>query len=167
MVNKSDVFSSPSESKILSLAGLGVVYKVLSEDTNGAVSVVEHPIDAGVLVRPHTHTREDEISCVVEGEIGVKIGDQEFLAVPGTWIFKPRNVQHTFWNAGPKRAKLIEIITPGAFAHYFEELVAVLKESGSGPPNLEKIDELSRKYGISYNMESVPALEKKYNVHLG
>ncbi len=164
MVSKIHLVSPPAEGKLLSLGGLGVIYKVLPEDTGGALAVVEHPIEPGRLVRPHTHSREDEISCIVEGEVGVRVGDSEFLAGPGTWVFKPRGVQHTFWNSGSKEARLIEIITPGAFAPYFEELAAIL--SAGGPPDQEKLAELRQEYGLSFSMEWVPALKAKYGLKL-
>ncbi len=74
---------------------------------------------------------------VVEGVIGVRIGDGEFMARPGSWVFKPWGVTHTFWNAGPRQARLIEIVTQGAFVHYFEELAAIL--GAGGPPDQVKL----------------------------
>ncbi|MBA2264397.1 MAG: hypothetical protein H0W10_07030, partial [Chloroflexi bacterium] len=47
--------------------GVGVVFKIDGHDTGGALSIVEHPFAVGALVRPHVHTREDEISIVLEG----------------------------------------------------------------------------------------------------
>ncbi len=164
MVSKTHFVSPPAEGKSLSLGGLGVIYKVLPEDTGGALAVVEHPIEPGRLVRPHTHTREDEISYIVEGEVGVRVCDREFVAEPGTWVFKPRGVEHTFWNLGPKQARLIEIITPGAFAHYFEELAAI-RDAGR-PPDQVRLAELRRKYGLSFSMEWVLALKAKYGLKL-
>ena len=152
----------PNEGKSIALGGLGVIYKVLPEETNGALAVVEHPMEPGRLVRPHTHSREDEISYIVEGQIVVKIGDKQVVANPDTWVFKPRGIQHTFWNAGPNPARLLEIITPGAFAYYFEELASILKTQG--PPDEVKIEQLNRKYGVSYNLEWVPDLMAKYGL---
>ena len=164
MPSKTPFVSLPEEGKSLSLGGLGVIYKVLPEDTEGALAVIEHPIESGRLVRPHTHTREDEISYIVEGQVGVRIGGRESIAGPGTWVFKPREVQHTFWNVGPNQAKLLEIITPGAFAHYFEELAKIL-ETGTSR-NDEKLAELRHKYGLSFNSEWVPGLKAKYHLRL-
>lgn len=141
-----------------------MVYKVWPEDTGGALAVVEHPIDPGRLVRPHVHEREDEISCVVQGRIGLRIGDEEFSAGPGDWVFKPRGVAHTFWNLGPEPARLIEVITPGAFAHFFEELGAIL--AAGVPPDMKRMHELDAKYGHRIDMEWVPALQAKYGLKL-
>ncbi len=164
MPNKEHRSSPSGEGKVVDLRGLQVIFKIWPEDTGGALAVVEHPIEPKRLVRPHVHTREDEISRVVEGRIGVRIGEEEFSAGPGTWIFKPRGVVHTFWNPGPEPARLVEIITPGAFAHYFEELAAILH--ASMPPDLKRLGELDRKWGHSIDMAWVPDLQAKYGLKL-
>ena len=69
------------------------------------------------MVPPHTHRDTDEWSYVLEGRIGARIGDQDLSAEPGSWILKPRGVMHTFWNAGPEPARIIELLTPGRFEH--------------------------------------------------
>ncbi len=164
MPRKTPFVRLPEEGKSLSLGGLDVIYKVLPEDTDDALAVVEHPIEAGRLVRPHTHTREDEISYIIQGHVGVRIGEKESTAVPGTWVFKPRGVQHTFWNPGPNQARLIEIITPGTFARYFEELAGILN-TGTAPDD-GKLADLRRKYGVSFSSEWIPALKAKYRLRL-
>ena len=66
MASKTHVMSPPGEGKSFSMGGLGVIYKVLGEDTGGALAVVEHPIDPGrlhtdtltrLLSYRHTHAR--------------------------------------------------------------------------------------------------------------
>ena len=79
--------------------GVGVVFKIRSEDTGGTLSIVEHPFDVGALVPPHVHTLEDEVSIVLEGEIGFRSGDQEVVLGPGGYIVKPRGEVHAMWNA--------------------------------------------------------------------
>jgi quercetin dioxygenase-like cupin family protein len=145
------------------LGGLGVIFRLWGQTTGGSFSLVEHPIAPGTLVPPHTHSREDEYSYVLEGEIGVKIGDQEFLATAGDLIIKPRGVSHTFWNAGPRPARLLEIIVPAGFESSFEEMAHVL--NAGGPPNEEQMDSIAEKYGMTYQMEQIPALLMKYHLH--
>ncbi len=136
----------------------------MGEDTGGALAVVEHPIEPKRLVRPHVHTNEDEISYVVAGQIGARVGEREIEAGPGTWIFKPRGVVHTFWNPTSEPARILEIITPGAFAHFFEELADIL--SAGVPPDMKRMGELDRKWGHRIDMEWVPALQAKYGLTL-
>jgi len=59
---------------------------------------------------------------VLEGTIGVRIGDEIAEAGPGTYVFKPRNVKRTFWNPTDKPARFIELLVPAGFDDYFMEL---------------------------------------------
>ena len=151
------------EAPSVRLIGLEAIFRLRGQATGGAFSLVEHPIAPGTLVPPHTHSREDEYSYVLEGEVGVKIGDQEFLATAGDIIVKPRGVSHTFWNPGPRPARLLEIIAPAGFESYFEEMAHVL--NAGGPPNEEQMDSIAEKYGMTYQMEQIPALTTKYHLH--
>ena len=72
----------------------------------------------------HRHTREDEYSYVLEGRMGALLGDEVVEAGPGDLVFKPRNQWHTFWNAGDEPCRILEIISPAGFEHFFGELVA-------------------------------------------
>lgn len=64
---------------------------------------MEHPVEPGIIVEPHTHQYEDELSYVVSGTIWARIGDREIEAPPSTYIWKPRGIMHTFWNPAPSR----------------------------------------------------------------
>src|ERR1700682_2062391 len=66
---------------------------------------------------------EDEYSYVLEGNIGALLGDSVVIGNPGDLIFKPRNQWHTFWNAGDKPARVLEIISPAGFENYLHQLV--------------------------------------------
>jgi len=103
--------------------------------------VVEHPLEPGAFAPPHTHSREDEFSYVLEGTVGVKLGDEEFLVTKGSYIVKPRGIPHSFWNPGPEPARLLEIIAPAGFEHHFIQLAALVNKNG--PPDEEAIGKLA------------------------
>jgi quercetin dioxygenase-like cupin family protein len=155
---------TPHEGKSVWLGGLGVDFKVAAEQTGGLFSIVEHPIDPGIIVPPHIHTHEDEFSYVLEGEVGARIGDQEVVATPGCYIIKPRGILHTFWNAGSKRARLIEIISPAGFEKYFAEIGDLFQ--GGGPPDFEKLTQIANRYELTVDMAWIPELTAKYNLKL-
>ncbi|WP_393058567.1 cupin domain-containing protein [Streptomyces sp. LN549] len=144
------------------LGGIGVNYKVPAEATGGGFAIVEHPVEPGVLVPPHVHTREDEFSFVIEGEVGVRIGDHVFTARTGDYVVKPRDVPHTFWNSGPAHARLLEILSPPQFGQYFREMAAILAEGGE--PDFERIASLAGRYGVTFLMDWVPELSSTYGV---
>jgi mannose-6-phosphate isomerase-like protein (cupin superfamily) len=157
---------SPGEGKSVWLGrpgGIGVDFKLDEAQTGGLFSLIEHPVGPGTIVPPHIHTREDEFSFVLEGEIGARIGDEIVHATPGSYIFKPRNIWHTFWNPGPRPARIIEIISPAGFEKFFAEMG---ESSLAGPPAPEVLDRLAQKYGLSFSMEWVPELKEKYNLML-
>ncbi len=153
------------EGEAVSLGGLGVDFKVAGNATGGAFSIVEHPVEAGRLVPPHTHTREDELSYVIEGEMGARIGDEIVLAQVGDYVFKPRNVPHTFWNPGPAPLRIIEIIWPPDFDTFFREL-AVLYAAGGGRPDPSKAEELAARYGNVFHFDWVPELTSRFGLKL-
>jgi quercetin dioxygenase-like cupin family protein len=66
----------PGAGPLVDLGGMGVHFKIWGEATAGGLSVVEHPMAPGRLVPPHVHQVEDELSYVLEGTFGVRVGDQ-------------------------------------------------------------------------------------------
>jgi quercetin dioxygenase-like cupin family protein len=127
--------------------GVGVVFKIDGEDTGGALSSVEQPVDVGALVPPHVHTLEDEYSIVLEGEIGFRSNDKEVVLGPGGYIVKPRGEVHAMWNAGSTRARMIEVITPSGFEGFFREFVDM---TDGGPPDPAEIARLSQRYQLPF-----------------
>jgi quercetin dioxygenase-like cupin family protein len=92
-------------------------------DTAGRLSVVEHTVPPHVLAGPlHYHSREDEYSYVLEGQLGAVLGDQEVIAEAGDLVFKPRGQWHTFWNPGDTPTRILELITPAGLEDLFREL---------------------------------------------
>jgi mannose-6-phosphate isomerase-like protein (cupin superfamily) len=157
-MNMQTLVTKPGEGRSVSLGGMGVVFKLSGAETRGAFAVVEHPIEPGRLVHPHVHVHEDEYSYVLEGTIGARVGDHEVVAGQGSYVIKPRGLMHTFWNAGPARARLLEVIAPAGFEKYFIELAE------AGDPSRRQ--ELATKYGVTYSDDWVADLTSRYNLKL-
>lgn len=83
--DRQDLIVPPGEGGSVSLGGLDAIYKLAPDKTAGAYAIVEHVLQPGALGSPpHTHANEDEVSLILEGEIGVQIGEQVFTATAGT-----------------------------------------------------------------------------------
>lgn len=122
-----------AQSETVWLGGLGARVMLGSAATGGRFSIVMHPILPRTLASPvHTHSREDEFSFVLEGDVGVRVGDREFVAKPGEIVAKPRGVPHAFWNAGEGSARILELISPAGFETYFAEAAALIASGGWG-----------------------------------
>ena len=137
----------PGEGRAAELEGVGVVFKLWSEDTGGAVAIVEHPFAVGALVSPHLHTREDENSIVTEGEVGFRSGDREVVLGAGGYITKPRGEVHAMWNAGAVPARIIEVISPAGFERFFRDIADLATSGGT-----EVIDfvAIADRYGLQF-----------------
>jgi quercetin dioxygenase-like cupin family protein len=155
----------PSEGETAALApGIGVVFKIDGEHVDSAVSIVEQPFEVGALVPPHIHTREDEISVVLEGQVGFRSEDREVVLGPGGYIVKPRGEVHAMWNAGSSSARIIEVITPAGFEGAMRELAAM---AANGPPQPEALGALAARYGMSFEQpEWLPDVIARYDLTL-
>ena len=155
----------PNEGNGGFLGSIGVRFMIDGEDAGGDFSLVEHPMSPRALAAPlHRHNREDEYSYVLEGRMGALLGDEVVEAGPGDLVFKPRNQWHTFWNAGDEPCRILEIIAPAGFEHFFEELVAL---GGSAEADPEKLAALSARYELEMRPESVPELLERFALRLG
>jgi len=156
---------SPDEGERVELGGLGVRFMIEEAQSGETFALVEHPIGPRVLAAPlHTHEREDEYTYVLEGEVGVQVGDEVRIARPGDLVFKPRDVPHAFWNAGDAPARALEIISPAGFERYFAEIAPLLPPNHTGPPDLEALGAVMAKYRLDMEMDSIPTLVERHGL---
>ena len=156
---------SPDEGETVWLRKLGIRFMIGGEQTQGNFALVEHPIKPRALAAPmHTHRHEDEYTYVLEGEIGVQIGDEVRVARPGDLVFKPRGVPHAFWNAGDTLARALEIISPAGFERYFAELAPLFPPANQGPLDEEAVGAVREKYGLEMDMSSIPVLAERHGL---
>lgn len=95
----------------------------------------------------HVHSREDEAVYVIEGEMTFLIGERTLSAGPGTLVWLPRSVPHTFANLGEDPVWAFGTTTPAGLEGMFEEQ-ATYFASLSGPPDEDIIDEIGARYGV-------------------
>ena len=153
---------APGEGKTVMLFGVRFSYKVETADSGGTLAVLEVEIPAHTLVKPHNHTREDEFSLVLDGTVGVRVGDRELTAGPGSYLVKPRHTPHAMWNASSVPARVIEILAPAGLEAYFEELAPILAEHRTAPEYYQ----LAENYGITIQDDWIEELERTHGVKL-
>lgn len=100
----------------------GLQHKVVAARLNGGLAILEGVVQPGDFVPPHTHTREDEVSCVIRGKVTYRVGEETFEATAGSYVIKPRGLVHAFWNASAEQATIIEVVIPGAFEEFFDAI---------------------------------------------
>src|SRR3954466_11484222 len=147
------------------LGSIGVRWLIDGYETGERFSLVEHPMSPRALAAPlHLHTREDEYSFVLQGRMGALLGDEVVEAGPGDLVFKPRNQWHTFWNAGDEPCRILEIISPAGFEHFFRELSDMGGALKAAP---EALAALNERYGQEMRPETVPELLERFGLQIG
>ena len=148
----------PADGRSVRIGGLGVRFMAEAE----GFSLVEHPLGPRALGSPlHRHANEDECSYVLEGRVGVMLGDEVVEAGPGDMVFKPRGEWHAFWNAGDEPARLLDVISPAGFEAYFDEVAAAAQD---GPPDPVRLGEIAARHGLEVDPASIPALIERYGL---
>jgi mannose-6-phosphate isomerase-like protein (cupin superfamily) len=158
-------YLAPGEGPTIHMGALPVVFKVLSAWTGGAYEMHEQWLKPGMLVAPHSHANEDQVHYVLAGTIGFLVGDAEFEAPAGSFIWRPRRVLHALWNNGSREAQFLEVSSPGGPIEEFFRRFGELTEAGAA--TADAIRELAAPYGISYDLAKIPDLEARHNVTAG
>ena len=162
---KTRVVLSPDEGETVWLRKLGIRFMVGGEQTQDNFALVEHPIGPRALAAPmHTHRYEDEYTYVLEGEVGVQVGEEVLVARPGDLVFKPRGVPHAFWNPSDEPARALEIISPAGFERYFAELAPLFPPANQDPLEAEAVDAVRERYGLEMDMGSIPVLAERHGL---
>ena len=155
----------PKDGDLGFLGSIGSRHMTDGDETEGRFSLVEHPMPPRALAAPlHRHTREDEYSYVLEGRMGALLGDDVVYAEAGDYVYKPRNQWHTFWNAGDEPCRILEIISPAGFEHFFRDLAAL---GGAAEATPEQMGELCGRYSLEMQPESIPGLLERFGLRMG
>ena len=150
--------------RLLLQGPLGALLALPAEETDGRISVVIHDIAPRTLGAPiHTHRNEDEFSYVLEGTIGVRVGEEEFQAAAGDTVIKPRGIPHAFWNPTDQPARFVEIITPGGFQEYFPGVAAAFSDEG---PDFAALAAVAARFDLVVDFSSIPDLAQRHSLRL-
>lgn len=101
----------------------GTLMKVHADraSTNGQFALIEQRAPQGFSPPAHVHRNEDQLFYVLDGQLTVRVGDDERPLGPGETAWLPRGVAHTFRVDSPE-ARLLEISTPAGFEQFHVEL---------------------------------------------
>jgi quercetin dioxygenase-like cupin family protein len=155
------VLIAPDEGTYLPV--LSITHKVTARDSAGSVVIDEWGLPPGGMIPPHTHTREDECSYVLDGELTCYVGGEVVLAPVGSYVVKPRGVPHAFYNAGTATVRVIEILTPGeSFEGYFDEYEEIASRKMGDEEHRKARAELGKRYGITWHDELISDVRSRF-----
>ena len=135
---------------------LDMVHKVPPESFGGALTIIEWGLPPGAMIPPHTHSREDECSFVLEGELTCEVGGELVVAPAGSYVVKLRAVPHALCNAGTQPVRVLEILAPGGLEGYFDEYEKIVSSEMDEEQRRKARAELGERYGITWHDERIP-----------
>jgi quercetin dioxygenase-like cupin family protein len=128
--------------------------KARAEDTGGALGVVEGRFPyKGYGPALHVHSREDEAIFVLEGQLRFRVGDDEFVAGPGTCVWQPRGVPQAF-SVESESARVLIVFTPGGLERMFADGGIPVAESPEPPlqpqPDPDTMAALATRFAFAF-----------------
>jgi mannose-6-phosphate isomerase-like protein (cupin superfamily) len=114
-------------------------FLVPSDVTDGKLSVFRATMPEGFSPPRHIHTREDEVFLVIDGDVCFEIDGDRLLAGPGTTVYMPRRVPHTFRIQSPV-GRMLGVMVPGAFEQLFRNLSVPAAERALPAPGTVPLD---------------------------
>jgi quercetin dioxygenase-like cupin family protein len=151
----------PAVGQTVMVGTVSTTFVILGDMVEGRYSAVEQLIRPGQLVWPHVHTEHDQVALVLEGEIGVRVGDTEWTAFAGELAYRPRGLPHAVWNTAGTTAKILELTSPGSFEDYFFALSQLI-----GAEQVDERSKLAADYGVSPVAGWAEDLAERYSVRL-
>jgi len=133
--------------KSVNILGIPMLIRVHGRDTNGTLSVVESHDTPGGGPPPHIHHREDETFQILEGQYEFTVGGMTMIALPGTTLFAPRGIPHTYRCTSETGGKLSVVLTPSGFEDFFEEIGAMTPQEQQ---NIPRVMEIAKHFGLDF-----------------
>ena len=141
---------------------LGGLYelKATSEETNGAMTVIEMTIPAGMGPPPHTHPGSEAV-YVLEGRVRYHIEDETTEGGPGSFFYMPEGTWENF--EPTTQVRLLVIYMPGGTEAFFAEAGEPAQKRElppplEGPPDIERLISIGEKHGMAMKPpEGAPA----------
>jgi len=96
-------------------------FKAIGDQSGGALTAIEGVASPGEGPPLHVHREQDEFIYTLEGTFRVRLADDLIEALPGSFVFIPRNTAHTWQNVGDGHARLLATLFPASveFEQFF------------------------------------------------
>ena len=136
----------PGEGRLLDLGNFEAVVLADAPSTSEAFTVLQTQREPPGFGPPlHTHRDAAEAFYVLEGTYRMYFEERQEICEPGTFVYVPRNVQHTFQVVSQQPGKKLNLFSPAAMVSFFEELAAA---EANGTATIEVLTHISDRNGM-------------------
>jgi quercetin dioxygenase-like cupin family protein len=138
-------------------SGWLLTFLAIGEETRGQFALMEQVARKGNVPPRHIHHREDETFYVVEGEMTFFVGDETIKATPGSMVFAPRDVAHSF-TIDSEQVRMLVMVAPAGAEGFFKECSVPASAMTLPPPAETPYSEIQKMMALapSYGFEFVP-----------
>jgi quercetin dioxygenase-like cupin family protein len=119
-VTRSVISSPDAQAAIWFLGALSQV-RLNGEQTGGAFSLTDNLVRRGNASPVHVHDHEDETLFVLDGELRVLVGEDDYTAGPGTVALLPRRLRHAY-AVTSATARFLTLHVPAGFEQFAAEV---------------------------------------------
>jgi quercetin dioxygenase-like cupin family protein len=165
MIRPGDRLENPVTGEVL-------VFHRTSDETNGESVLVETIVRPnGFVAAAHVHPFQTERFEVLEGVLGLRVGEKELVARPGDVALVSPGTPHRFWNAGEGETRFVCEIRP---ALEFESLIETMftlatqgKTNGKGMPNPLRLAVIAKAHFDTVRLPFPPAFLQRAALAIG
>lgn len=127
----------PDDGEALWFNGALGLLRATADQTDGRFAAFELRPPKGFAAPLHSHNDEDEFFLVLAGQVRLQHGDAVEEGVPGSFVYTPKGVGHSF-HVDSDDARLLLFFGPAGVESFFRE-VATPARSLSLPPEDEPV----------------------------
>jgi len=127
----------PDDGEALWFNGALGLMRATAKQTDGRFAAFELRPRRGFAAPLHSHQNEDEFFLVLSGEVRLQHGDEIVEGVPGSFLYTPKGIGHSF-HVDSDEARVLLFFGPAGVEGFFRE-VATPARSFSLPPAGEPV----------------------------
>ena len=135
---------APGEGRHLDLGNFEAVVLATAAETSNAFTLLQTQGEPTGFGPPlHIHRDAAEAFYVLEGEYEMFVDDRRQLCPPGTFVYVPRGIAHTFKVVSAGSGKKLNLFSPGAMIGFFEDLA---EAEYAGTASSELLDAIAARH---------------------
>ena len=138
------------DAEALRFFGEQVTILAAGEETARRLAVVHHEAPEATSPPWHVQPDDDETFYVLDGRMTFWSGDPERPVAeggPGTFVFVPRGVPHSFRVDSPT-ARFLTVHTPSGHEAFYRAAGGPVEEPAGSEPDIARVEAAGREHGV-------------------
>jgi mannose-6-phosphate isomerase-like protein (cupin superfamily) len=130
------------------------IIRASADTTAGRITVIDNYASSGAAPPLHIHHNEGEGFYLIAGTMTIWVGGKKIDASPGSYVYGPPGVPHTFVVTSPI-ARYLFITEPAGFDRFVRRVSTLAERLGLPPPSAQRAEdpELMARVAAEYGIE--------------